>query len=85
MPRRRHLTMSSDRQRGGLVWRALRARLVVECLLSCVVLALAVLPASAQAGGGDVAATRTYLQVNYGLVQVVTSRIGPIEAGATLH
>ncbi len=54
-------------------------RLAVAALLSCVILALAVLPASAQAGGSDVAATRAYLEADYGLVQVVTSRIGPVE------
>jgi hypothetical protein len=53
--------------------------LTVAVLLSCAIPALAILPASAHAGEGDVAATRTYLEANYGLVQVVTSRIRPVE------
>ncbi len=44
------------------------------------IFALAALPAGAQAGGADVAATRTYIELNYGLVQVVASRVRPIEA-----
>jgi hypothetical protein len=75
------LAMTSDRPHGGSVWRALRMRLVVAALLCCLILALAALPARAQAGAGDVAATRAYIEANYGLVHVVASRIGPIERG----
>jgi hypothetical protein len=61
------------------VWRALRTRLAVAATLSCVIVALAAQPERAQAGAGDAAATRTYIEANYGLVRVVASRIGPIE------
>ncbi len=56
----------------------MRARLGVVVALS--ILGLAVCPAGASAGQADVAATRTYLEVNYGFVQLVVSRIKPIEA-----
>jgi hypothetical protein len=42
--------------------------------------ALALGPATAFAGGGDVATTRTYLQANYRLVQLTAAKIRPIEA-----
>jgi hypothetical protein len=41
---------------------------------------VALAPTSALAGAGDVAATRTYIQANYRLVQAATSKIAPIEA-----
>ena len=53
-------------------------RLALALFLSLAVVALT--PASALAGQGDVAATREYLQVNYRLVQAAVSKIGPIEA-----
>jgi hypothetical protein len=71
--------MTSDSPQGGTVWRALRARFAVAALLSCVILAPAARPASAQAGAADAAATRAYIEANYGLVHLVASRIGPIE------
>src|SRR5580700_3312189 len=40
---------------------------------------VALIPASALAGAGDVAVTRAYIQANYRLVQATASRIGPIE------
>jgi hypothetical protein len=72
--------MTRYREQRGLVRWALRPRLAAAALLSCLILTLAAVPASAQAGGRDVAATRAYLEANYGLVQVVSSRIGPVEA-----
>jgi hypothetical protein len=45
--------------------------------------ALALGPARALAGRGDIATTQAYIQANYRLVQLTASKIGPIEA--TLH
>jgi hypothetical protein len=53
-------------------------RLASALLVSLAIAALG--PASALAGGGDVAATRAYIQANYQLVRVAASQIGPIEA-----
>ncbi len=53
-------------------------RLVLVLLAALAVMAF--VPADALAGGGDVAATREYIQANYRLVQATASKIGPIEA-----
>ena len=53
-------------------------RLALALLATLAVVAL--VPASASAGGGDVAATRAYIQANYSLVRAAASKIGPIEA-----
>ena len=73
------VAMNPDRPQGGRVLQTLCTRSVVAALLSCVVVLAAALPASAQAGGGDAAATRSYLEVNYRFVQDVASRIRPLE------
>jgi hypothetical protein len=53
-------------------------RFALALLATLAVVALG--PASALAGGGDVASTKAYIQANYRLVQATTSKIGPIEA-----
>lgn len=53
-------------------------RLALALLAAFVVVALG--PADALAGQGDIATTRTYIQANYRLVQLTASKIGPIEA-----
>jgi len=58
--------------------RGTRARLGL--LVGVSILCLVVGVGSASASQGDVAATRTYLEVNYGFVQLVASKIKPIEA-----
>ncbi len=74
------LGMTSDSTHAGSVRLALQRCLVVATLLCSVVcLAPAALPASARAGGGDAATTRTYLEVNYRFVKDVASKIPSIE------
>ncbi len=53
-------------------------RLALALCATLVVVAL--IPANALAGQGDVAATREYIQANYRLVQAAVSKIAPIEA-----
>jgi hypothetical protein len=53
-------------------------RLILGLLATFIALALG--PADALAGQGDIATTRTYLQANYRLVQLTASKIRPIEA-----
>jgi hypothetical protein len=48
--------------------------------LFALLVALALGPADALAGQGDIAATQTYLQANYRLVQLTAAKIRPIEA-----
>jgi hypothetical protein len=72
--RRVETAMTSDNRR-----RAMRARVVVCALLALVAVLSPALPSSAKAGGGDAAATRTYLEVNYRFVHDVASRIRSLE------
>jgi hypothetical protein len=75
-----NLSMTADRQQSSRRWRTPATRLAVAVLLCCMgVLGPAAVPASAQAGGGNVAVTRAYLEANYRFVQDVASRIRPIE------
>jgi hypothetical protein len=62
--------------RAGSSIRSVRLTLGVLATLA----ALALGPASALAGQGDVATTSAYLQANYRLVQLTAAKIGPIEA-----
>jgi hypothetical protein len=49
-------------------------------VLLALLAAMALGPAGALAGQGDIATTRTYLQANYRLVQLTAAKIRPIEA-----
>ncbi len=76
----RFLRWTSDSPHASSPRLALRMRVASGALLcSMACLAPAALPASAQAGGGDAATTRTYLEVNYRFVKDVASKIPSIE------